>query len=225
MFNGRDRRCAAVQVMLSTYPSYDNGDHCQHPQNVHPDGSTLGGHSSTHQTTLQTATFMVFGVVSSEGHIVPPHFFEVGLKVNTKAYLDVVIPSCNQVAGGRSCVWQQDSAPAHKSKETQAWLQKECNDFVPFSHWPPSFPRSEPAGTTLFDHTSRTSPTWPPTTSKPAWSSPSTEYLPSSLRRLWKWHALSSGSVSRRWLMLMSALLHNQATWIDFFNKSFKIKL
>ena len=90
------------------------------------------------------ATVMVFGVVSSEGHIVPPHIFEVGLKVNIKVYLDVlksvVIPWCNQVAGGRSWVWQQDSAPAHKSKETQAWLQKECYDFVPFSHWPPSSP-------------------------------------------------------------------------------------
>ena len=30
--------------------------------------------------------------------------------------------------------WQQDSAPVHKSKETQTWLQKECYDFVPFSH-------------------------------------------------------------------------------------------
>ena len=73
---------------------------------------------------------MVFGVVSSEGHIMPPHIFEVGLKVNTKVYLDVkksvVIPWCNQVAGGRPWVWQQDSAPAHKSKETHAWLQKEC---------------------------------------------------------------------------------------------------
>ena len=27
-----------------------------------------------------------------------------------------------------------DPAPAHKSKETQAWLQKECHDFVIFSH-------------------------------------------------------------------------------------------
>ena len=48
---------------------------------------------------------MVFGVVSSEGHIMPPHIFEVGLKVNTKVYLDVlknvVIPWCNQVADGR----------------------------------------------------------------------------------------------------------------------------
>ena len=52
----------------------------------------------------------------------------------------MLIPWCNQLAGGRPWVWQQDLAPAHKSKETQAWLQKECLDFVPFSHWPPSSP-------------------------------------------------------------------------------------
>ena len=68
----------------------------------------------------------------------PLHIFEVDVKVNIKVYLDVlksgVIPWCNQVAGGRPWVWQQDSASAHKSKETQ----KECYDFVPFSYWPPS---------------------------------------------------------------------------------------
>ena len=47
-------------------------------------------------------------------------------------------------SGGRPWVWQQDSAPAHKSKETQAWLQKECYDFVPFSHCP--LPQPEPTG-------------------------------------------------------------------------------
>ena len=51
------------------------------------------------------ATVKVFGVLSSEGRIIPPHIFEVGLKVNTKVYLDVlksvVICWCNQVAGGR----------------------------------------------------------------------------------------------------------------------------
>ena len=51
------------------------------------------------------ATVMVFGMVSSEDHIMPPHIFEVGLKVNTKLYLDVLksvlIPWCNQVAGGK----------------------------------------------------------------------------------------------------------------------------
>ena len=69
---------------------------------------------------------------------------------STPVYLDVlkrvVILWCNQVAGGKPCVWQQDSAPAQKSKETQAWLQKECYDFVLFSHWPPFLSRPEPTG-------------------------------------------------------------------------------
>ena len=75
------------------------------------------GHSVTHQTTLWRWW---------SGR--QPHIFEVGLKVNTKVYLDVmksvVIPWCNQMAGGRPWVWQQDSAPAQKSKETHAWLEK-----------------------------------------------------------------------------------------------------
>ena len=83
------------------------------------------------------ATIMVFGVVLTESHIMPPHIFEVVLKVSTKVYVDVLksvlIPWCNQVAGGRPWVWQQDSVPAHKSKGIQAWRQ-ECYDF---SHWPP----------------------------------------------------------------------------------------
>ena len=84
--------------------------------------------------------------------------------------------------------------------KTQVWLQKECYDFVPFSHWPPP-PLTRTRWTTSFDHTSRTSPTWPPTTPNPPWS-------PSSAEHLWKRHAPSSGSVSRRWLRLTAAILN-----------------
>ena len=161
--------------------------------------------------TTFPGTVMVFGVVSSEGHIMPPDIFEVGSKVNTKVYLDVlksvVISWCNHMADGWPWVWQQDSAPAHKPKETQAWLQKECYDFVPFSHWPPP-PLTITRWTTSFGHTSRTSLAWPPTIPKPAWSPPSAEYSPSSHRCLWKRHAPSSGSVSRRWLRLKAATLN-----------------
>ena len=86
--------------------------------------------------------------------------------------------------------------------------------------------------TTSFGHTSRTSPTWPPTTPKPAWSPLSAEYSPSSHRRLWKRHAPSSESVSRQWLRLKADTLNRcQLYYIIklpesiFFNKSFKIKL
>ena len=43
---------------------------------------------------------------------------------------------------------------------------------LPFSHWPPP-PPTWTHWTTSFGHMSRTSPTWPPTTPKPAWSLPS----------------------------------------------------
>ena len=109
-FNERDRRCAAVQShTLSTDQSYDN----------RTIASTLKmqiwiamNNRDVHRgmKTKFPATVMVFGVVSSEGHIMPPHIFEVGLKVNTKVYLDVlksvVIPWWNQMAGGRPWVWQ-----------------------------------------------------------------------------------------------------------------------
>ena len=210
MFNEWDRRRAAVQHMLSTDPNYDNRTIAS-TLKMQIWIATNNRDVSRVMKTKFPATVMIFGVVSSEGHIMPPHIFEVGLKVNTKVYLDVlksvVISWCNQVASGRPWVWQQDSAPAHKSKETQAWLQKECYDFVPFSNWPPP-PPTWTRWTTLFGHTSRTSPTWPPTTPKPAWLPPSAEYSPSSRRRLWKRHIPSSGSVSRRWLRLKAATLN-----------------
>ena len=198
MFNERDRRCAAVQLMLSTDPSYDNRAIASALKMQIWIATNYRDVPRVMKTKFPD-TVMVFGVVSSEGHIMPPHIFEVGLKVNTKVYLDVlksvVISWCNHVAGGRPWVWQQDSAPANKSKKTQAWLQKEC--CVPFSHWPPP-PQTWTCWITSFGHTSRTSPTWPPTTPKPAWSPPSAEYSPSSRRRLWKRQAPSFGSVSRQ---------------------------
>ena len=133
VFNERDRRCAAVQLILCTDPSYDNRI-IAITLKMQVWIATNNRDVPRVMKTKFPATVMVFGVVSSEGHIIPPHIFEVGLKV----------PWCNQVASGRPWVWQQDSAPAHKSKETQAWLQKECYDFVPFSHWPPSSPDLKP---------------------------------------------------------------------------------
>ena len=40
--------------------------------------------------TKLPVTVMAIGVVSSEGHCMPPHIFEAGLKVNTEVYLKVM---------------------------------------------------------------------------------------------------------------------------------------
>ena len=95
--------------MLSTDPSYDNRIIARTLKMQIWIATNNRGVPRVMKTKCP-ATVMIFGVVSNEGHIMPPHIFEVGLKVNTKVYLDVlksvVIPCCNQLAGGRPWVWQ-----------------------------------------------------------------------------------------------------------------------
>ena len=122
---------------------------------------------------------------------------------STPKYTWICWRVCNQVAVGRRWVWQQDSALAHKSKETQVW---ECYDFVPFSHCPLSLdlnPLDYFVWSYVENITNMTSHN-----TKPVWLPPSAEYLPSSRRRLWKRHAPSSGSVLRQWLRLKAATLN-----------------
>ena len=119
MFNERDRRFAAELHMHSTDPSNDKRTIAS-TLKMQIWIATNNRDVRREMKTKFPATVMVFGVVSGECHIMPPHIFEVSLKVNAKVYLDVlksvVIPWCNQVASGRLWVWQQDSVSAHKSK-------------------------------------------------------------------------------------------------------------
>ena len=98
MFNERDQRCAAVQPMHSTDPSFDNRTIASSLKMQIWIVTNIMDLSRVMKTKFP-ATVMVFGVVSSDGHIMPPHIFEFGLKFNTKMYLDVlksvVIPWCN----------------------------------------------------------------------------------------------------------------------------------
>ena len=162
------RRC-------STYALYRSKlwqqDHCQHPQNANPDGSTCPGWwKQSFRPRLWSLVW--FQVRATSCHL-------TSSKLAWKS-----TPKCSWMcwrvwwfSGAirwpvTDPVWKQDSVPTHKSKETQAWLQKECYDFVSFSDW-----------ATSFSHTSRTS-TWPSTTPKPAWLLPSAEHPLSSRQRL-----------------------------------------
>ena len=155
--------------MLSTDPSYDN----------RTIASTLKMQiwiATNNRDVLMVmktkfpATIMVFGVVLSEGHIMPPYIFEVGLKDNTKVYPDmlnsVVMPWWNQVAGGRPWVWQQGLRRPTSSKRLRLGFRRSTTTLYS-SLTAPLFPDLT-RWTTSFGHTSRTSPTWPPTAPKPA---------------------------------------------------------
>ena len=124
--------------MLSTDPSYDNRTIVS-TLKMQIWVATNNRDMPRVMNTKFPATVMVFGVVSSEGHIMPPHIFEVSLKVNTKVYLDVlksvVIPWCNQMAGGRPQI-QRDPGLASEVVPRLCTLLSLA----------PLLPRSEPTG-------------------------------------------------------------------------------
>lgn len=94
------------------------------------------------------ATVMVLGVVSNEGHVMPPHFFRQGLRVTSAAYIEVldtvVKPWIDRVRNGRPYIFQQDSAPAHKAQNTQEWLADHFYDHITPNLWPPNSPDLNP---------------------------------------------------------------------------------
>ena len=69
--------------------------------------------------TKSSQTVMVFGCVSCEGDVMPPHFFREGHRFNSDAYVELLItvvkPWITKVANGRPYVWKQDSSPCHTS--------------------------------------------------------------------------------------------------------------
>jgi len=68
-------------------------------------------------------------------------FVDPGVKVNSQYYHSVLlsqpmIPAIKQVASD-TFVFQQDSAPAHRARDTIQLLQRETPDFIGFDLWLP----------------------------------------------------------------------------------------
>ena len=180
MFNGWDRKCTAVQIMLSTNPSYDNRtiattlkmqiwiatNNRDVPRvmktkfpvwfQVRATSCYLTSSKSAWKSTPK-CTWMCWRVWWSPGAIRWP----------------VADPGC----GSRTRhLTTSPKRPRLGFRRSAPTLYPSLTGLPPtptWTHW-----------TTSFGHTSRTSPTWPLTTPKPACSLPSTEYLPSSHWRL-----------------------------------------
>ena len=89
------------------------------------------------------ASVMVFGAIASDGKVMPPHFIEVGLKINTAEYLkileEVLLPWIKKNYDPIKVMFIQDSAPAHGSKTVQTFLKREIPLFIPSNIWPSIF--------------------------------------------------------------------------------------
>ena len=210
MFNEWDRRCAAVQPMLSTDPSYDNRTIASTPSKCKSGlpritGTCPGWRKQSFRLRLWFWCGFKWGPHHAISHLrsrlESQHQSVSGC---TEECGDPLVQS-----GGR---WQTLGVAARLGAGPKVQRDPDLTSegvlrLCTLLSLASSSPDLKPLATS-FGHTSRTSPTWPPTTPKPAWSPASAEYSPSSRRRLWKRHAPSSGSVSRRWLRLKAATLN-----------------
>ena len=78
----------------------------------------------------------------------PPYFFKEHERLNSSTYISVleshVKPWIDSIAQSRQYVFQQDSAPAHSSRKTQAWCYENLHLHWSPDLWPPSSPDCNP---------------------------------------------------------------------------------
>jgi transposase len=75
-------------------------------------------------------------------------FVDPGVKINGQYYRDILLsqqmlPAIKRIAGD-VFVFQQDSAPAHRARDTIQLLQRETPDFIGPDLWPPNSPDLNP---------------------------------------------------------------------------------
>ena len=206
IFNERDRRCAAVQHMLSSNPNYDN----------RTIASTLKMQIGLPPITGTCPGWWKQSYGLWCGFKWGPHHATSHLRCWLESQHQSV-PACaeecddplKQSGGWRQTLGVAAGLGASPQVQRDPGLASEgVLQLCTLLSLPPPPSPTWTRWTTLFSHMSRISPTWPPTTPKPAWSPPSAKYSMNSRRRLWKRHAPSSRSVSRRWLRLKAVILN-----------------
>jgi len=83
------------------------------------------------------------------------HVLEPGVKINGAYYRDVILrqmllPDIRAASGSEFFVFQQDSVPSHRVKDTVALLDQETPDFIPSALWPPNSPDLNPVDYTVW---------------------------------------------------------------------------
>jgi len=81
--------------------------------------------------------------------VTPLHFCEKGEKTGARVFQEdvlqgVVKPLNMTVFSGQKWVFQKDSAPAHKDKTAQEWLQRNILAFISAEDWPSGSPDLNP---------------------------------------------------------------------------------
>lgn len=94
------------------------------------------------------ASVMAFGVISNEAHILPSNLFQLGLRLNSAGYtevLEIVMKLWLEVVCiGRPYVFLQDSVAAHKAVVTQDCMSANMHNHITPNMWTPNSPDVNP---------------------------------------------------------------------------------
>src|SRR6218665_1590015 len=82
------------------------------------------------------------------------HFIEPDVKVNGAYYrhnllAQKLLPGLFRLSQGGFFIFQQDGAPAHRARDTVAFLEQRVPDFIPRTLWPPNSPDLNPLDYTI----------------------------------------------------------------------------
>lgn len=99
---------------------------------------------------------MVWGGISKRGKL-PLKFIERGVKINAEYYLKEVLenhmlPYANALFGDDYYCFQQDSAPSHKARSVQRFLEENTPDFLTVEDWPAASPDLNPLDYTIWSY-------------------------------------------------------------------------
>ena len=181
MFNERDWRFAAVQRMLSTDPSYDNR-----------------AIASTLKIQIRTVQRLRTQLNTLDDPLEVVERKDTARKTRTKEFIEKVQAIIDetpqwpirQIARDLNvshttmnvCVKEDLKCRSLKRQTSQILTEKTKNLWLIMSFMPPLTP-TWTCWTTSFGHTSRTSPTWSPTTPKSIWSPTSAELPPALVEK------------------------------------------
>ena len=62
-----------------------------------------------------------------------------------------IVPELERVCGDRRYIFQKDSAPAHRARETQMLCRALMSDFIQEEFWPPNSPELNPLDYGIWD--------------------------------------------------------------------------
>ena len=89
-------------------------------------------------TTKDTASIMMLGVVASNGRKILPVWFELGCRLTSAVYKEVLetqaLPLSKKFSKKLDYVFQQDGAPIHTAKTVHNWLDANMS-FYPKNFW------------------------------------------------------------------------------------------